>query len=304
MFNTSSSSTFRSGFVALVGRPNAGKSTLLNSCIGTKVAITSPVAQTTRKRLRAILTSETYQIVFVDTPGLHKPKDTLGNELNQSTLHEINDVDVIAFLIDASKPVGRGDEWVANKVKSSSAKKLLVLTKADKTSEEQVNKQLNAAQSLCDFDNTIVISARENFNVDSFINLLVSYLPEGPQWFPPEMTIDADDETLVAEFIREKVLRNTREEVPHSVGVLCDDIEYDSNITRIWATIYVEREGQKGIIIGHGGDMIKKIGSDARHDLQHWFDTKVYLNLDVKVKRDWRHDETQIHRFGYDAQAD
>ena len=296
-------SDFRSGFVALVGRPNAGKSTLLNACIGEKVAITSSVAQTTRRRMRAIVNRDDCQLVIVDTPGLHKPKDTLGDELNRSALNEIADVDVIAFLIDASKPVGTGDAWVAQHVDAAHAKRILVMTKADKATPEQVQAQIDAATKLCRFDDIIVLSAREGFNVEPFIDLVASYMPEGPCWFPQDMTVDADDETLVSEFIREKVLRNTREEVPHSVGVLCDDIEFNKKVTNIYATIYVEREGQKGIIIGHHGDMIKKIGSDARHDLERLFDSKVFLNLEVKVKRDWRRDEAQIRRFGYDANA-
>lgn len=292
---------FKSGFVALVGRPNAGKSTLLNACFGKKVAITSPVAQTTRRRMRAVVNRPGCQIVFVDTPGIHKPKDGLGSELNKSALAELSDVDVVCFTLDATKPFGRGDAWVADKVAQSGAKKVLVITKADVAKPEQVISQIAEAKKLIDFDDEIVTSSTEGFNVEAFIDTVSAFLPEGPRWFPEGMGTDTDDETLVSEFVREKVLLRTREEIPHSVGVICDMIERDRNLTRVCATIYVEREGQKGILIGKGGDMIKHIGSDARRDLERLFGTKVYLTLDVKVKRGWRNDEDQIKRFGYSA---
>ena len=292
---------FKSGFVALVGRPNAGKSTLMNACYGEKVAITSPVAQTTRRRMRAVVNRPGFQLVFVDTPGIHKPKDGLGSELNKSALFELNDVDVVAFLIDATKPIGRGDAWVAERVKSARSKKILVLTKADEANPEQVMAQLKAAHDLMDFDDEIVTSSVKDFNVEAFIETVAHFLPEGPRWFPEDMGTDATDETLVAEFVREKVLRRTRDEIPHSVGVICDYLERAKKVVKIHATIYVEREGQKGIIIGKGGEMIKHIGIDARRDLERIFGSKVFLTLDVKVKAGWRDDEAQIRRFGYNA---
>lgn len=293
---------FRSGFVALVGRPNAGKSTLLNACYGKKVAITSPVAQTTRRRMRAVVNRPGYQLVFVDTPGIHKPKDGLGSELNKSALFELNDVDVVAFLIDATKPIGRGDAWVAERVKNARSKKVLVLTKADEADPAQVMEQLKAAHELMEYDDEIVTSSVKNFNVDAFIETVAHFLPEGPRWFPEDMGTDVSDETLVAEFVREKVLRRTRDEIPHSVGVICDALERTKKVLRVHATIYVEREGQKGIIIGKGGEMIKHIGIDARRDLERIFGTQVFLELDVKVKAGWRDDEAQIRRFGYNAE--
>lgn len=293
---------FRSGFVALVGRPNAGKSTLLNACFGEKVAITSPVAQTTRRRMRAVINRDRCQIVIVDTPGLHKPKDSLGTELNKSALAEINDVDVVAFLIDASAPIGRGDEWVANHVAKSRARKILVLSKADKVKPEQMLAQLEAARKLVDFDDELVISAPEGFNVDTFVSVVASYLPEGPKWFPDDMKCDASDETLVSEFVREKVLLHTREEIPHAVGVLCDELEFKGDLLRVHATIYVEREGQKGILVGKRGEMVKRIGMEARRDIERIFDCRVFLGLDVRVKSGWREDEGQIRRFGYGAE--
>ena len=223
---------FRSGFVALVGRPNAGKSTLLNACMGTKVAITSPVAQTTRRRMRAVVNRPDFQLVFVDTPGIHKPKDGLGSELNRSALAELGDVDVVALLIDASAPIGRGDEWVASRVRTSRAVKVLVLTKADRVDQPRMMAQIEAARELVDFDDVIVVSSTEGFNVEPFIELVAKYLPEGPRWYPEGMDTDTDDATLAAEFVREKVLLRTREEVPHSVGVVCESFERTKRLVR------------------------------------------------------------------------
>lgn len=292
---------FRSGFVALVGRPNAGKSTLMNACMGTKMAITSPVAQTTRRRMRGVVRREGVQIVFVDTPGLHKPHDSLGSELNKSALAELGDVDVLCFLIDASQPIGRGDAWVAERVAKSPAKRILVLTKADLASPERVLEQISAARELCEFDDVIVLSAAERFNVDSFIDLVASYLPEGPKWFPDTMSTDASDDMIVAEFVREKLLMRTREEVPHSVGVICDSMERRRGVLHVHAVIYVEREGQKGIIIGKKGEMLKHVGIDARRDLERIFGCKVFLELEVRVKPNWREDAREIRRLGYAA---
>lgn len=290
---------FRSGFVALVGRPNAGKSTLLNACMGSKVAITSPVAQTTRRRMRAIVDRDDFQLVFVDTPGIHKPKDGLGSELNRSALAELADVDVVAFLIDASVPIGRGDQWIAERVRAARATKVLVLTKADKVDQAKMMSQLARAHELVDFDDEIVVSSTEGFNVEPFIELVSEHLPAGPRWYPKGMDTDTDDATLVAEFVREKVLLRTREEVPHSVGVICDAFERSSKLVRAHATVYVEREGQKGILVGRHGEMIKHIGTDARKDLERLFGRKVYLALDVRVQRGWRDDEREIRRMGY-----
>ena len=293
---------FRSGFVALVGRPNAGKSTLLNACYGQKVAITSPVAQTTRRRLRAVVNRPDCQLVIVDTPGIHKPKDGLGSELNKSALNELSDVDVIAFVIDASAPIGRGDAWVAERVAAARAPKILVLTKADLVGPEQMQRQLEAARALVDFDDELVVSSTEGFNVEAFVNVVAGYLPPGPQWFPEDMGTDETDERLVAEFVREKVLLHTREEIPHAAGVICDEFERPKRgLLRLHATVYVEREGQKGIIVGKGGEMIKRIGVEARRDFERMFGCRVFLGLDVKVKRNWREDAREIRRFGYAA---
>ncbi len=301
---TEKNKSFTSGFVALVGRPNAGKSTLLNAIMGEKLAITSPVAQTTRRRMRAVVNTDHSQLVIIDTPGLHKPKDALGSELNKSALGELADADVVAFLVDATKPVGRGDEWVANHVARAEADyKLLVLTKADVAKPEQVAAQLEAARALCDFDDELVVSATEGFNVDAFVELVSAHLPEGPRWFPEDMDVDASPEELVAEFVREKLFLHLRQELPHSVGVICDDIDFtDDDHATITATILVEREGQKGIVVGRGGQMIKQVGIEARKDIERLLNCKVFLDLTVRVSPAWRRDERQIRRLGYSVE--
>ena len=295
---------FTSGFVALVGRPNAGKSTLLNAGMGEKIAITSPVAQTTRRRMRAVINTDHSQLVIIDTPGLHKPKDALGSELNKAALAELADADVVAFLVDATKPVGRGDEWVARHVDGSDAAyKLLVLTKADIAGPEQVSAQLEAARALAAFDDELVVSATEGFNVNAFLDLVSAHLPEGPKWFPDDMDVDAAPEDLVAEFVREKLFLNLREELPHSVGVLCESIDFtDDDHATILATILVEREGQKGIVVGRGGQMIKQVGIEARQDIERLLNCKVFLDLTVRVSPAWRRDERQIRRLGYSVE--
>lgn len=295
------SSAVKSGFVALVGRPNAGKSTLVNAVVGEKVAIVSDRPQTTRHRLRAILDREDAQVVFVDTPGLHKPIDALGEELNRSALMALSDVDVACLIIDASNKVGRGDEWVAKHVAKAKAKRVLVMTKADLVSQEAVMAQLVAARKFGTFDAEIVVSAKDSFNVDGFIDEIVGLLPVGPRYFPRDMATDQPLEVMIAEFIREKVLLGTHDEVPHAVGVAVDEFKYNEvrDITAVHAVVYVERDSQKGIIVGKGGEMIKQIGTQARVDLERLLGGRVFLELNVKVKKDWRRDASQIKRFGY-----
>ncbi len=291
----------RSGFVALVGRPNAGKSTLTNALVGSKVAIVSNTPQTTRHRLRAVIDRDDAQIVVVDTPGLHKPYDALGEELNRSALKSLEDVDVVAMLVDATKPVGGGDLWVAKHVDKVRGTKILVITKADIAREGSVDKQIAKARSFAKFDEVVVVSALEGFNLEGFEAAVLAALPCGPRWFPRDMPTDQPIEVMVAEFVREKILRATHDEVPHAVGVQVEELEYvkKTDLTRIWAVIYVERDSQKGIIVGRGGEMIKRIGTQARVDLERLLGTKVHLELTVKVKKDWRRDASQIRRFGY-----
>jgi GTPase len=301
LIDTSKNEGLHSGFVTLIGRPNAGKSTLINIAVGEKVAITSSTPQTTRHRLRAILDRPNMQMVLVDTPGIHKPHDALGEELNHSAAKALEEVDVIAFLIDATKPVGKGDVWVANQVKNLHAAKILVISKADLSNEHDTELQIARAKRLMDYDDVVVVSALKRFNVEGFVSSVARFLPEGPRWFPEGVGTDQPLEVIIAEFIREKVLRKTHDEVPYSVGVQVEEFTYDEkrDFYHIWAVIYTERDSQKGIIIGKGGSLIKAIGTEARVDLAKLLGGEVYLDLTVKVKKDWRRDAAQIKRFGY-----
>lgn len=291
----------RSGFVALVGRPNAGKSTLVNALVGEKVAIVSDKPQTTRHRLRAIVDTDDAQIVLVDTPGLHKPHDALGEELNRSALLGLSDVDVACLVIDSSAPVGGGDRWVAAHVAASPAKKVLVLTKADLPAKTPIGERLAAASALAPFDDVVVLSAKEHFNVEGFLAAVTPLLPMGPRYFPRDEVTDQRIEVMLAELIREKVLWHAHAEVPHAVGVVIEELKEDrkKDLITVGATVFVERQSQKGIIIGAGGEMLKRIGTEARGDIERLLGSKVFLELNVRVKADWRRDAAQIKRFGY-----
>ena len=290
-----------SGFLTLVGRPNVGKSTLLNAIMGKKIAITSSTAQTTRHRFRGIYNRPDAQLIIVDTPGVHKPQDALGSELNESAMKGMEDVDVVAFLLDASMPFGRGDEWVLRHVAKSHAHKVLVISKTDKVDDETLAKQVEAARGSVDWDAICPLSAVSGEGVPEFIDEVCSLLPEGPRWFPEDMDTDQPLEVMIAEFIREKILYFAHDEVPHAVGVQCEELEYDrkKQLYRIFAMIYVERDSQKGIIIGKGGRGISQIGRQAREDLEQLLGKRVWLDLRVKVRKHWRRDLNQIKRFGY-----
>ena len=292
---------YKSGFVTLVGRPNAGKSTLLNAIMGKKIAITSNTAQTTRHRFRAVRTTDDYQLILVDTPGIHKPHDALGEELNTSALKALEDVDVVAMLVDSSAPVGTGDEWVAKQLTRIKTPKILVLSKNDLVNAEELMSQEEKARNLADWDLVISCSATSGDNVEGFVSAVVGLLPEGPQWFPSDMETDQPLEVIVAEFIREKILHSFREEIPHAIGVQTEEMRYSKkkDLHTIRAIVYTEHDSQKGMIIGKGGQAIKKIGTEARNDLERMLGTRVYLDLSVKVKKNWRRDATQIRRFGY-----
>ena len=293
--------SLRSGFCALIGRPNAGKSTLINALMRRKVAITSDTPQTTRHRFRAVLDGDGFQLVLVDTPGLHKPIDALGEELNRSALKALESVDVVAFLVDASKPFGSGDQWVAQLLKHSPAPVILVISKSDLADEAAINRQIDHTRRVLECDEVVVLSALEARNLDAFTEAACGYLPPGPRWFPEGTGTDQPIEVIIAEFIREKILTSTFDEVPHAVGVMVEEMEYDArrNFYRIYAIIYVERESQKGIIVGKGGLMIKHIGTQARLDLKRFMAADIHLDLRVKVRKGWRKDANQIRRFGY-----
>ncbi len=294
-------STFKSGFVTLIGRPSSGKSTLLNALMGKKLAIASPTAQTTRHRFRAVHTTEDHQMVIVDTPGVHKPHDALGEELNVTALKSLDGIDVAAFLLDASAPFGRGDEWVIKELSKVKAPKILVLSKIDLVDDAQLDEQRYKAVSLAEWDDVVELSSLTGENLDTFIEAVTDRLPTGPLWFPADMETDQPVEVIVAEFIREKILLNAYDEVPHAVGVVVDEMDFNrrKNMQRIFASIYVERDSQKGIVIGKGGAAIKQVGTQAREDLERLLGCKVFLDLQVKVRKNWRRDLNQIRRFGY-----
>ena len=298
--NTNSDS-FKSGFVTLIGRPSAGKSSLLNALMGKKLAIASPTAQTTRHRFRAIHTTDTHQMIIVDTPGVHKPHDVLGEELNTTALKSLDGIDVVAFVLDASAPFGRGDEWVISELSSINIPKILVLTKIDLVDPKELQEQRSIALASGTWDDVVELSSLTGENIEAFSNTVEKYLPYGPLWFPADMETDQPIEVLIAEFIREKILLTAHDEVPHAVGVVVEDMEYNrrKNMERIYASVYVERDRQKGIIIGKGGAAIKEVGTQARKDLEVLLGKKVFLDLQVKVRKNWRRDLNQIRRFGY-----
>jgi GTP-binding protein Era len=293
--------SFRSGFVTLIGRPNAGKSTLLNAVLGRKVAITSDKPQTTRHRFRAVLNAPGYQLILVDTPGIHKPHDALGEELNRSATKAVEAVDAVCFVLDATKPFGSGDQWILDALGANRAPRLLIITKTDLTDEETVRAQIAAACAENRFDAVCALSALAGEGLSAFIEAAVSFLPEGPHWFPADVSCDQPLEVIIAEFVREKVLTSTFDEIPHAVGVQVDELSFDrkKGLYSIAAFIYVERDSQKGILIGHKGESIKRIGTQARLDLARFLGARVYLDLRVKVRKGWRKDANQIRRFGY-----
>ncbi len=292
--------TFRAGFVAIVGRPNTGKSTLLNALVGQKVAIVSDKPQTTRRGIRGILTTEDAQVVFVDTPGFHKPRTLLGSRLNQVVHASLEDVDVVVQVVDAKAGVGRGDAFVyAREVGPAQGAKFCAVNKVDLLRGRAVVPQLAAAAELGEFDEIVPVSAKAGEGVDTLLDLLVARLPEGDPLYPAGEITDQRLEDRFAEIVREKALDVTREEVPHSVAVLIEDIERGSNLTRVHATLIVERDSQKGIVIGKDGDVLKQIGTRAREDMEPLVGTKVFLDLRVKVLKEWQRDPKALNRLGF-----
>lgn len=277
----------RSGFVTFVGRPNVGKSTLLNRILGTKVAITSDKPQTTRTRIMGVLNQPDAQIVFVDTPGIHKPRTQLGNRLNATAQGTIGDVDVVCFVLDATQPFGRGDQWVANLVPKDA---VCIVNKVDKASKAEVAAQLAAASAL-DLAEYFPVSAKTGDGVGALVEHLVSLLPDGPQYFPDDMVTDVPEAFMVAELVREQLLRRTREELPHSIATRV--VEWDWPLIR--CEILVERSSQKGIVIGHKGQVLKEVGTAVRQQLPEG----TYLELIVKVDKDWQSRPKAMERLGY-----
>ena len=289
----------KSGFVSLIGRPNTGKSTLINALVGYKIAITSNKAQTTRNMIQGIYNDESAQIVFVDTPGIHKPIHKLGQRLNEEAYYSIDDVDIVLFLIDVTAPFGKGDEFVLNKIKEANKPTFLILNKVDKINNEELIKLIMEYKDLYDFKEIIPLSALKEKNIDELIKTLKKYLPDSVKYFPDEDLTNTTLEFRVAELIREKVLRLTNEEVPHAVTCIVEEYIDKKDKAIINATIIVERDSLKSIIIGKQGSMLKEIGSKARVDIEEMIGKKVYLDIHVKTIKNWRDKEKYLRELGF-----
>jgi len=296
---------FRSGFVCLVGRPNTGKSTLTNALVGTKVAITSTRPQTTRHTIRGIVHRENFQIVLVDTPGLHRPRTLLGQRLNDLVRDTYAEVDVIGLCIPADEAIGPGDRWIVDQVRSIAPKTALVVvvTKIDRVPKDRVAAQLVAVSELVgDSAEIVPVSAITGEQVDVLIDVLVSLLPAGPAYYPDGELTDEPEEVLMAELIREAALEGVRDELPHSLAVVIDEVnprEGRDDLIDVHAVLYVERDSQKGIVIGKGGARLRELGTAARGQIEKLLGTKIYLDLRVKVAKNWQSDPKQLGRLGF-----
>lgn len=295
----------KSGFIGLVGRPNVGKSTLLNAIIGRKVAITSDKPQTTRNIIQGIRTDEDSQMVFVDTPGIHKPKNKLGKMLNKQAYYSLTDVDVILFLVDITESLGKGDMFVIDVINNCNVPVILVINKIDKLPKEEILKKIEQYKDLYNFDEIVPVSAKKRDNIDRLINVLKSKLTDNIKYYDDDMYTDKPINFIVSELIREKILELTFEEVPHSVSVITDSMEYGRDSVNIKATIIVDRENLKRILVGKNGTMIKEIGTRARMEVEPLLNKKVYLELFVKVIPKWRDREkflndTLYKEFNFD----
>jgi len=292
---------YKSGFATIIGRPNVGKSTLLNSILGQKIAIMSDKPQTTRNKIQGFYTKENCQIVFIDTPGMHKPQHKLGEYMVTVAERTLNEVDIILYLVDATKEFGAGEEYIIKQLEKVSTPVFLIINKIDLIPREQVLQVINKYQNRFSFSEIVPVSALKRDNVDYLLSVLEKYLPSGPQFYPEDMVTDQPEKAIVAELIREKVLVLTRDEIPHSIAVEVTDFkERTENMIYVGASIYVERESQKGIIIGKRGAMLKEIGKLARIDIENLLGTKIYLELWVKVQKDWRNRDVALRNFGFD----
>lgn len=288
----------KSGFVAIVGRPNVGKSSLLNATINFEVSIVTPTAQTTRDKIKGIYTDNEAQIIFLDTPGIHKPKQKLGDTLNDAAFSSLGDADVTLFLHPINESIGPGDNFLIEKINLE--KTIAVITKIDLVKEFEILEVRAKKLKEIGFKTVIAVSTEDSFSIKSFISTLKEYLPEGVQYYEEDQVSDVSMRFMAKEIIRESVINETREEIPHSVGVVIDDFnESDEERIQITATIFVERDSQKGIIIGSGGKKIKAIGTAARLKMMETFGTKIYLELSVKVNKNWTDNEKEIKKMGY-----
>ncbi|EMF0124468.1 GTPase Era [Enterococcus hirae] len=290
----------KSGFVAIVGRPNVGKSTLLNRIVGQKIAIMSDKAQTTRNKIQGVYTTPEAQLIFIDTPGIHKPKHRLGDFMVESAYSALREVDAVLFMISADQKRGRGDDFIIERLTNVQSPVYLIINKIDKVHPDELLGIIEDYSAQMPFAQVVPISATEGNNLDRLMEVLIAEMPEGPQYFPDDQVTDHPEYFIVSELIREKVLFLTRDEVPHSVAVVVDSMKRNENDKiQIQATIIVERDSQKGIIIGKGGKMLKEIGTKARKDIENLLGDKVFLELWVKVQKDWRDKRVYLQDFGY-----
>ena len=294
----------KSGFAAIIGRPNVGKSTLLNKVLGQKIVIATDKAQTTRKRIKGIYTTPEGQIVFIDTPGVHKPLNKLGEFLLDEAKVAVPDADVILFLVDGSEPAGKGDRWIAQNILETEIPVIIVMNKVDKLKKpEKVEENLISYKTLFDKNLPVVkISAKTGRNIDTLISNIFKKLPDGELLYPEDVVTEETMRSVTEEIVREKILLNTSDEIPHSVAVKVEQYQEEEEIDRIRATIFCETRSQKGILIGKNGSMLKKIGMEARQDLEKIIEKKVFLGLEVKVEKDWRKKESSLKNFGYEQE--
>jgi GTPase len=292
---------YKSGFISIIGRPNVGKSTFLNRVIGQKIAIMSDKPQTTRNKVQGVLTLNDAQMIFIDTPGIHKPKHKLGDFMMKVATNTLKEVDLILFMINVTEGYGRGDEFIIEKLKNVNTPVFLVVNKIDAVHPDELLPIIEQYQSLYPFASVVPISALQGNNVETLLAQIKEHLPEGPQFYPADQVTDHPERFIISELIREKVLHLTREEIPHSVAVVIDSIKKmdNSDTINVMATIVVERDSQKGIVIGKQGKMLKEVGSLARADIENLLGSKVFLELWVKVQKDWRNKLGQLRDYGF-----
>lgn len=291
----------KAGFVTIVGRPNVGKSTLMNTLVGQKIAITSNKPQTTRNRIMTVLTTDEGQIVFLDTPGLHKAKNRLGNYMMTAAGSSINDADVILFMLDASKTIGNAEREIVESLSKHKQPKLLVINKIDAVSRETLVGFISECSEIGDFEEVVPVSATDSTNCDELVKCIFKYLPYGEMFYDEDTVTDQPVRQIAAEMIREKALHALNEEIPHGIAVMIEKMDFSGKTVLIDATIVCERDSHKGIIIGKGGEMLKKIGTNARYEIEKMLEKKVNLKLFVKVKKEWRDSEFLLKNFGYNA---
>ena len=292
---------FKSGFVSIIGRPNVGKSTFMNKVLGQKVAIMSDKPQTTRNKIQGVYTKDNAQMIFIDTPGIHKPKHQLGEHMMKVARNTLRETEVILFIINAAEEIGRGDEFIIDMLKNTKTPIILVLNKIDLIHPDDLIKQIEVYKDKLDFSDVVPISALQGNNIDRLLSVIESHLPEGPMYYPEDRITDHPEHFIVSELIREKALHKLSQELPHAIGVEVLKMKGDDEggKVKVEALIYVERESQKGMVIGKGGKMLKEIGREARKDIENLLGSKVYLELWVKVQKDWRNKPTFIRSLGY-----